>query len=118
MKNRTAGCRIVANNATRLPRRLVFSSNIQFFRERTGKVERPGGTEQQSMMSATIAEKRISYVACRRCGRIYGTAEHKACPDCLGRRRAIFTGFPSNYPEENPAVSASSDPRRFTRASP
>jgi hypothetical protein len=68
------------------------------------------------MTSATIAEKRIAYVACRRCGRIYGTTEYKACPECRSHRRAVFTGFPVNYPDEKPASPASNDPRRFTRA--
>jgi uncharacterized OB-fold protein len=67
------------------------------------KVEKHGGTEKQSMMSATIGEKRITYVACRRCGRIYGTGDHRSCPDCHGRRRAVFTGLPANdQTEETP----------------
>jgi predicted nucleic acid-binding Zn-ribbon protein len=57
------------------------------------------------MMSATIGEKHISYVACRRCGRIYETGDHRECPDCHGRRRAVFSGIPASYPpEEIPVI--------------
>ena len=57
------------------------------------------------MMYGSYGEKRLTYAACGRCGRIYSVADHRECPDCRGRRAPRIEGCtPGFYVEEAPSL--------------
>jgi N-acetylmuramic acid 6-phosphate (MurNAc-6-P) etherase len=44
------------------------------------------------MIYGINGQKRLTYAACGRCGRIYGVADHRECPDCHGRHYPRIEG--------------------------
>jgi hypothetical protein len=73
----------------------------------TGNVEGHSGEQWPVMIYGTYGEKRLTYSACGRCGRIYSVADHRECPDCHGRHSPRIEGCTPGFDfEEAPSLQA------------